>query len=447
MIDRRTFSLTAAALAVTPGAVSAAPTRRSSRRAEAAALVAFAERTHPRGLEARLDPGWRALASRFVANADRGAVASYVVDAYRLLAWFKDGHTTLWASALDVGPFGWDMPIRAAAFFDGLYVTDSSPQYGALLGARITHVGGLGIDDLIQRFAAIWPANNIAWPHHDSNLLLTTPGFLHGLGAVRGPDGAPVSIEAIASSGAVRAQLTPARTAIGDRTKLARTLSPREQWTAEAKSGNYIRRLPDGRSLYVSLEDITLDPSDFLPFHRQILAAMAEPQAARLILDLRRNPGGNNFLIEPLRKEIGRSRFNRPGGLYVLTSPTTFSAAQNLANRLERETFAIFAGEPTGGAPRHYGDAKQFDFPGGILKGGVSTLPWFDSYPQDKRDWIMPDRLIPRLFADWAGGRDRVLEAVVADKVDEPNDEATMDRVFYWGRKSQSAQWKPFWLA
>ncbi len=171
---------------------------------------------------------------------------------------------------------------------------------------------------------------------------------------------------------------------------------------------------------------------------------MDDASLSKLIIDLHRNPGGDNFLAEPLRKMIERSRFNRPGGLYILIGPTTFSAAQNFANRIERETFAIFAGEPTGGAPNHFGDAKPF--PGTVLHGGVSTLPWFDSYPMDHRQWIMPDMLIPRLFADWALVRDPVLEGVLDDDTRTTSDLLGSDRTFYFNRASQSAQWKPHWM-
>ncbi|MBK6703478.1 MAG: hypothetical protein IPG56_06720 [Caulobacteraceae bacterium] len=136
-----------------------------------------------------------------------------------------------------------------------------------------------------------------------------------------------------------------------------------------------------------------------------------ESQASdRLIFDVRRNGGGNNYLPEALRKRILRSRFNRPGGLYVLTSPMTFSAAQNPTSRLERDSFALFVGEPTGGAPNHYGDAQTLR--GGVsgLTSMVSTIPWFDSYPQDEREWILPDLPAPVTFADWRSGADRALE-------------------------------------
>ena len=130
----------------------------------------------------------------------------------------------------------------------------------------------------------------------------------------------------------------------------------------------------------------------------------------------------------------------------MLIGPTTFSAAQNLVNRLERETFAIFSGEPTGGSPRHFGDSKRFEAGKLDLPAAVSTLPWFDSYPQDKRSWVMPDMLIPRNFADWRSGSDPVLDAALADETKAAPDELSEDRVFYFDRKSQSARWKPFWM-
>src|SRR5205085_3729637 len=149
---------------------------------------------------------------------------------------------------------------------------------------------------------------------------------------------------------------------------------------------------------------------------------------------------------EPLRKRLEASRFNRPGGLYVLVSPVTFSAAQNLANRLERETFAIFVGEPTGGSPNHYGDAKPFQGKQTGITSIVSTLPWFDSYPQDGRTWIMPDLPVPQTFGDWQGGNDSTLETALVHHTQAPADFIGRDSVFYYNRGSQKTEWKPFWV-
>ena len=129
-----------------------------------------------------------------------------------------------------------------------------------------------------------------------------------------------------------------------------------------------------------------------------------------------------------------------PGGLYVLISPFTFSAAQNPTTRLERDSFALFVGEPTGGAPNHFGDARPFVGEASGLTSIVSTLPWFDSYPQDTRPWILPDLSAPVTFVDARGGVDRALEIAITHTTEATADELSRERVFYYERESQAGR-------
>src|SRR6267143_154269 len=57
------------------------------------------------------------------------------------------------------------------------------------------------------------------------------------------------------------------------------------------------------------------------------------------------------------------------GHLFVITGRLTFSAAMNLASRLEHETHATFVGEPTGSRPNHYGEAVTLTLPQRRNKG------------------------------------------------------------------------------
>src|ERR1700749_1592894 len=100
------------------------------------------------------------------------------------------------------------------------------------------------------------------------------------------------------------------------------------------------------------------------------------------------------MLCEGLRKRIQRSHFNRPGGLIVLISPHTFSAAQNLASRLERERFAFFVGAATGSSPNHCVDARGFKGAAVKIPAQVSTLRGLESKPRDPRTAIMPDVMV-----------------------------------------------------
>ncbi len=424
----------------------------AGRSAEALDLKRFAETTHPRGREAIVATTWNQSWTGFAATADRLTDGAYVCGLRRLLGWFADGHTTVLpfeftggpTPPLKDGPFGLALPISVRPCHDGLWIVAAGGEASTLLGGRITGVNGVSDVELMRRHAAAWGGNNAAWPHRWAGVLFNSCGLLQGLEVIGGPPTADLRLETTQGAVALRPRRLPGVAL----TRLSRRRRPHEDWAVTAKSGNYAQALPDRRALYLSIDEMgESEGKDFLDFTREAFAAMAPANIERMVIDLRRNGGGDNFLGESLRKHIERSRFNRPGGLYVLIGPQTFSAAQNLANRLERETFAQFVGEPTGGAPNHYGDAKPWQGPVTGVTAIVSTLPWFDSYPMDRRSWILPDLPVPERFADWRDGRDPALEAALGHRDPRPDQDLVRERVFFYARPSQAAEWKPFWRA
>lgn len=440
----------AASSAQAPALATAAPQAgRASRRSEVAALRTFAETTHPRGREAAASETWRDRWASIEDNADRLADGAYFVSLRQGLGWFEDGHTTLLPfefvggvpDALKAGPFGRELPVRILAFHDGAFVTATDSSVSALRGRRIDQIGAMSTIDFMRAHADRWPGNK-AWSHRWAGQELSSPALLHGFGAVRDP-AAPIAF--VTDAGTVEVISRPQGGP--ELAEIDRVTSPRELWAKEAGGGNYVRPIGDRRAIYISIDDMAdVEGKTFQQLTEEALAAIASPSADRVVIDLRRNGGGNNYWGEPLRKALAASRFNRPGGLYVLISPVTFSAAQNLANRLERETFTIFVGEPTGGAPNHYGDAKPFQGTASGITAIVSTLPWLDSYPQDVRPWIAPDLPVPETFADWRAGRDRALATALDHRSDATANFLSRDSVFFFNRQSQKAAWKPFWL-
>jgi hypothetical protein len=429
-----------AAAAMGPNQLRAATINRSD---EAMALVQFIEQTHPRGAQARSDPEWGSLTKAYVRQAQASRFEHFAIESARILRWFRDGHTTLSISSLDADGFGPRLPFQSSAFFDGFHIYRAGPEALPLLGKRVTRVGNLAADEFARRFIDIWPGNNLANAHNDLRSALELPGFLFGLGAIEDRD-SPIRIEGIDSEGrSAHVDFAVPQERTIDMQTVDRPLTPREEWAQQAGSGNYVH--VDDQVLYISLDSLRVERSEFEPFVREAIAAIEQSEAERLILDLRRNYGGNNYFGEPLRKAIAKSGFNRAGGIYVLIAPTTFSAAQNLATRLERETYSIFAGEPTGGSPNHYGDSAGFPDEVQSISGGVSTLPWFDSYPQDTRLWIMPDLLTPRTFGEWSSGRDETYNAARTHQAEAETDPLDLDRILYFSRPSQSQDWRPFW--
>jgi hypothetical protein len=99
---------------------------------------------------------------------------------------------------------------------------------------------------------------------------------------------------------------------------------------------------------------------------------------ASLVIDLRWNGGGNTLLVQPLLHHlISCAKVRRPAGLFVIIGRGTFSAAQNTATAIERETSAVFVGEPSGSRPNFIGETMQFELP-------YSAPPTFAAYRQNR---------------------------------------------------------------
>jgi hypothetical protein len=150
------------------------------------------------------------------------------------------------------------------------------------------------------------------------------------------------------------------------------------------------------------------------------------------VLDLRGNGGGNGYLNQALvHAVLRRPALDRTGRLFVIIDRGTFSAAAQLAADLERETHAVFVGEPTGAAPDSPGDPAHITLPASGLEVRISTVLWNGSDPRDPRLFITPDQPASPAFADWLAHRDPALEAIrayrpQADQPDVPPNE-------HWG--------------
>ena len=181
-------------------------------------------------------------------------------------------------------------------------------------------------------------------------------------------------------------------------------------WTAQVDDRFWWSELHDGTTLFAQLNEadpVRADSED------TFLRAAAKDSVRRVVLDLRHNPGGTTSEIASV---FGDPSIDRHGRLFVITSTNTFSAASELAARLDTTTDAIFVGEPTGGAPNFFspGDwvtLRRLPSPISVMVPGV----FFESVPGDERDSIVPDIRVPLMAADYFDGRDAALEAILRD--------------------------------
>jgi hypothetical protein len=161
------------------------------------------------------------------------------------------------------------------------------------------------------------------------------------------------------------------------------------------------------------VEDHPAEP--FAAFCDRLFAFIDSHRSARLVIDVRWNGGGITFLTQPLLHHLtGSQVINRRGSLFVIIGRLTFSAAQNTVTAIERETHAIFVGEPTGSRPNFIGETIPFELPYSKVTANVADLYWQTSWPMDYRPWIAPDLYAPPTFEAYSQNRDPAMEAILA---------------------------------
>ncbi len=169
--------------------------------------------------------------------------------------------------------------------------------------------------------------------------------------------------------------------------------------------------LLDRNTLYLRIDQLRDPPgSDWaglIDESRSKLAGSAEP---RLIIDIRDCIGGDGELVPALIEWIKSDpRLALPGAIKVLIGRRTHSAGIMLASALERQSNAIFIGQPTGDAPNHYGETNIFILPNSKLPVIHASRYWQTGTANDRRRWIAPHVAVPFTHNDFARRYDRAL--------------------------------------
>jgi len=335
-------------------------------------------------------------------DADQSLVALM-----RVVALVGDGHTHL-----DLPPSWPRYPLELHWFGDELRVAAAAAPYHAALGARVRGVGDAPLDEALRRAAELVPrAENDARTRLAATQLLTSPAVLRGLGLARGGEAATFVLEtddgaraATSISPAPPGDFASWRLACGDACPLyLRRLG--EPWWAEF--------LPEAGAVYFSFSRYPPE-GEFRERAEALGRLLDETGARRLVIDLRRNEGGDFDRFRRLLVPVIESRpgVGRAGGLYVITGPGTFSAAVVNALDLRQRAGATLVGEPTGMRPAHYGDHGEFRLPRSGFR--VSYATRYHRFGPEAETAVHPDRLVRPTWEDFRAGRDPALEWVLA---------------------------------
>lgn len=332
----------------------------------------------------------------------------------KYMAMFGDGHTSVRPTDRSA-PEAQQLPIQPFWFKEGVFVTLAAPGSESLTGAQILKVEGQPVDLLLEKVRPYCSYENEQGYRAGSVGWLVRPGFLQAIGVAKSAEQLTLTIR-------------DAKGAERDVTIQKTKDQPSAEWpNARSASGNpdplymkqratpfWFEALPEKKMLYFQYNAVQNMPKESTEAFAGRLAKELEGDIETLVVDVRWNGGGNSFLNVPLEHTILKCKQNKRGHLFIITGRNTYSACQNFSTDLDRETEAIFVGEPTGSSPNFIGESVRTTLPYSKMTMSISDLYWQRSWPMDSRSWIAPTLPAEPTFAVFKENRDPAMEAILA---------------------------------
>lgn len=344
-----------------------------------------------------------------------------VVALMQLIVRIGDGHTVMGSPREGKLAFH-ILPLEFYDFKDGLYVRAAHPDYARLVGMRVVRVGSLSAKDALERVANVAQRDNAQQIRWMAPRYMTRIEVLDALGVSKGLESADITV-ADAKGKELRmtvkaVPISVLRDHAGNPPHwidMAPSVNPLPLWKRDPHRFFTLDYLDDSNLVYANFRAVLDDSAQTLEDFGLKTVQMVEDKKARaLVLDVRLNNGGNNFLGRVFFEYILASdALYGDAKLFVITSRETFSACQNFCNWLDRSTGALFVGEPTGSRPNFVGEGNTIILPYTGLLANASSRYWQDSVSEDMRTWIAPDLEAEMTSDDYRSNRDPAFAAIL----------------------------------
>jgi len=326
----------------------------------------------------------------------------------RLSAMIGDAHTTVGAGK--GGRQFRNLPVGAVWTSEGLFIGAATEEYKDLLRKRVTAIGTTPLHDVESKLATLYATENESGRRDAARRSFVRVEALHALGLIDDLESVPILVEDTKGQRTVRIKPLPAAGqpkfifAVDHQSKEApiSRRSPRDRYGMEWMQEKKILYC-----WYDSCQDLPDRPVSV--WCDEILKAIDSQPVERLVIDLRRNGGGNSSLAQRLIRGLRtRPQVNQKGTLFVLIGPGTYSSAMQNALQLRQQTQAVLVGLPTGGSPNAFGEINFVDLPYSKWRVQYSTKFFRDT--NENVNTVSPDVTIEWTADEYFSGRDPTLE-------------------------------------
>lgn len=333
-----------------------------------------------------------------------------VMELTRILASMQCSHTGI--AFWEYG--GWiAYPASVMWLDDGLYVTAIDAEYSELIGARLIDYGGRPALEAASAMVEMFPATNDIAPRTRAGNFMMMAHPMEALGF--GDADSTVSFTFLEASGDTVTVLLKAYDQNGVNMETFHNLEPVSLplWLG-SDDFYWYRYLPDRGMLYCAYNSCALmDDYHINDYVKDLRELMDSEPVDAVVVDLRRNSGGNSLVAAPLINWLQELSDLENVRLYLIIGRWTYSSGILNALEISGIPGVIVYGENTGGAPNHLGEVK------------TTRLPWSGlsiSYPtkyfqrvDGSGNTMIPDVYLPLNSGMLFLGENRILDAIYRD--------------------------------
>ncbi|WP_108807534.1 S41 family peptidase [Aquimarina spinulae] len=346
-----------------------------------------------------------------------------IVGLSRLVSLFKYGHTYI---SFHQKPFEFSQfPFNLYEFNDGIYIQGTHKNYPEAVGAKVIAVEGKPILEVLKaieptvevensQYFKAYGINNIRYPEvlHAQKITKTLQNTIT-LTLEKGGKVFTQSFTALAKGETVPTHRGYVHQK--DNWLDARDQSTTPLYLEHLDKVYFSEYLAKEKAMYVRHSRIADEAEESTKdFYARVFNEIETNDTEKLIIDLRLNGGGNNYLNKDVIKGLIKSeKINKIGKLFVIIGKRTFSACQNLVNEIDNYTNVIFVGEPTAENVNFWGDNRPVRLPNSAINISLSYLWWQDKPALENADWIAPSVPVTMSFDEYANNQDPVLEAAL----------------------------------
>ncbi|MBU5354091.1 hypothetical protein KQI74_17525 [Paenibacillus barcinonensis] len=290
-----------------------------------------------------------------------------------------------------------------------MYVNGVHPQYKDVMYGKLIKVQDTSIEDVMKALEQVIAYDNVYGLQHNLPLYLLYPSVLHGLGIIDNKDEIKLTFQKKDST-IIEYAVTPVEQPNYLPQMLARRTFSFNQTNLNL---NYdVQYLPSDRALYLPYRMCAEDKSyPIAAFEQNVLKTLHSNKVEKLIIDLRNNPGGASWVLDPLIDKLEEVPA-LTGKVFVLINQGTASSALLNAYTMKQKLQATLVGSPTQSSPNKPGEVKIFKLPESGLNISYSTKEFH--LVEEETDSLYPDIRVDLTITDYEEDVDRVVQTVLS---------------------------------